>query len=348
MYKLSRLDPSYIPEAHRFIDAAKNHARRTKKTHIHCPCMDCINVVVFDDTQQILSHLIRRGFMKDYLIWTKHGEGSSAPYTTGNPTNIDVDGPDMLVGGFQFVHETQQPDAEHVVPNVPDHGFAGGNEGVRTNVQPNNMAAEHAEFLEVMLRRHAEDPSMFFMKGMEALMKAAEEPLYDESKGCTKEFTTLLSVLKLLMCKARYGLSDAGFDAFLSIIADMHPKENKVPANMHYAKKLISPLMMGVEKIHAHRNHCILYRGANYKDLDSCPNYGASRYKTNKDYREKECVASLCKGKKRKRTQHKTPKNSSKPTSKDKTRSRLLCIEKDSCFGDVVPAYGQSIEVFVC
>jgi hypothetical protein len=144
--------------------------------------------------------------MKDYLIWTKHGEGSSVPYTTENPANIDVDGPDMLVGGFQFVHETQQPDAdgpdvEHVVPNVPDHGFAGENEGVRTNVLPNNMAAEDAEFLEAMLRRHAEDPSMFFMKGMEALMKAAEESLYDESKGCTKEFTTLRSVLKLLCAK---------------------------------------------------------------------------------------------------------------------------------------------------
>jgi hypothetical protein len=29
-------------------------------------------------------------------------------------------------------------------------------------------------------------PSMFFLKGMETLMNAAEEPLYDESKGCTK------------------------------------------------------------------------------------------------------------------------------------------------------------------
>jgi len=39
------------------------------------------------------------------------------------------------------------------------------------------MDAEDAEFLEAMLRRHAEDPSVFFMKGMEALMNAAEEPL---------------------------------------------------------------------------------------------------------------------------------------------------------------------------
>ena len=112
MYNLSRLDTSYITEVQRFIDAAQNHASRTRKTHIHCPCMDCRNLFVSDDIQRILTHLIRRGFMKDYLIWTKHGEGRSAPYTTG------------IVDGFEFVDETQQPNTdglatEHVVPNVP-------------------------------------------------------------------------------------------------------------------------------------------------------------------------------------------------------------------------------------
>ena len=33
--------------------------------------------------------------------------------------------------------------------------------------------------------------AMFFMKGMEALKKAATKPLYEESKGCIKEFMTL-------------------------------------------------------------------------------------------------------------------------------------------------------------
>jgi hypothetical protein len=228
------------------------------------------------------------------------------------------------------------------MPNVPDHGFAGGNEdGTETN-----MAAEDAEFLEAMLRRHAEDPSIFFMKGMETLMKAAEEPLYDESKGCTKEFRTLQSVLKLLVCKARYGLSDAGFDAFLSIIADMLPKENKVPANIYYAKKLISPLTMSVEKIHACRNHCILYRGDDFKDLDNCLKCGASRYKTNKDYIEEECATSVSKGK-NKRRPNKRPRRVVQNPWQRKGRSRLLCAKKDSCFGDMVPSCGRSIEVFV-
>jgi hypothetical protein len=43
--------------------------------------MDWKNVVVFDDTNQIISHLVCRGFMKDYTVWIKHGEGS-VPYTT--------------------------------------------------------------------------------------------------------------------------------------------------------------------------------------------------------------------------------------------------------------------------
>jgi hypothetical protein len=44
------------------------------------------------------------------------------------------------------------------------------------------------------------------------------------------------------------------------------------------------PDTMDVEKIHACRNHYILYRGDGYKDLESYPKCNASRYKTNKDY----------------------------------------------------------------
>jgi hypothetical protein len=119
MYNLSRLGPSYISEVHRFIDVATKHAWRTKTKRIYCPCMDYKNVVVFYDTNQIISHLVYRGFVKDYTIWTKHGEGSSLPYTTGNPED----------DRFQFVHETHQPlpQSKHVVPNVTDHGYFDNN-----------------------------------------------------------------------------------------------------------------------------------------------------------------------------------------------------------------------------
>ena len=41
---------------------------------------------------------------------------------------------------------------------------------------------------------------------------------------------------------------------------------------------------MGVERIHACPNHCILYRGDTFKDLKECPVCSASRYKNNAGY----------------------------------------------------------------
>ena len=45
------------------------------------------------------------------------------------------------------------------------------------------------------------------------------------------------------------------------MLAWLLPKPNKVSANTYRAKKLVSPFIMGVERIHACPNHCILYRG---------------------------------------------------------------------------------------
>ena len=120
--------------------------------------------------------------------------------------------------------------------------------------------SEQEEFFKALLHCYS-DPFMFLIKGMEALKKAATEHLYEESKGCTDEFTTLRAVLQFLMLKSWHGWSDASFNEFLRVLAKLLPKGNKVPANTYYAKKLISPLTMGVEKINACRNHCILYRG---------------------------------------------------------------------------------------
>jgi len=67
--------------------------------------------------------------------------------------------------------------------------------------------------------------------------------------------------------KARHGWFDASFNDFLRVLGDLIPKENKVPVNTYYAKKLVTALTIGLEKIHTCRNYCILYRGDQYKDL---------------------------------------------------------------------------------
>jgi len=291
-------------EVQKFIDVAKIHARRTKAKHICCPCADCKNIVVFDNVEAITSHLVCRGFMEDYLIWTKHGEGSSAPYTrtTDNTaTNINVEGPIPPLNECHAMLDVNQTHISDV--NETQHA--------------NRDVVEDVDFLEAIMNCCV-DPSIFFMKGMEALKKATEDTLYDKSKGCTKQWSTLRVVLQFLTMKARHGWSDASFKDFLRVLGDLLPKENKVPSNTYYAKKLFSPLTIGVEKIHACRNHCILYLGDQYKDLDSCPNCGASRYKTNKDYQEEENLAFVSTGRKQKKTQTKTQQDKrSKPSSNE-------------------------------
>jgi hypothetical protein len=68
------------------------------------------------------------------------------------------------------------------------------------------------------------------------------------------------------------------------MLAWLLPKPDKVPTNSYRAKKFVSPFMMGVERIHACPNHCILYRGDSFKNLDKCAICSASRYKNNAGY----------------------------------------------------------------
>ena len=91
-------------------------------------------------------------------------------------------------------------------------------------------------------------------------------------------------VLELLILKAKYGWSDCSFNDLLHLLSWVLPQPNSVPANTYQAKKIISPLTMGVEKIHACPNHCILFRGKMFKSLDKCPWCGAGRYKNNDLY----------------------------------------------------------------
>jgi hypothetical protein len=82
--------------------------------------------------------------------------------------------------------------------------------------------SEQAKFFEALLHRYS-DPSMFLIKGMEALKKAATK----ESKGCTDEFTTLRAVLQFLMLKSRYGWSDASFNELLRVLANSFQRGTK-------------------------------------------------------------------------------------------------------------------------
>nr|AAM92812.1 putative transposon protein [Oryza sativa Japonica Group] len=153
MYHWPRLLSPYSNEVSKFIGIAKAHAEKNNMRKIICPCADCKNEIVwdFDDAFKVKEHLVTRGFMDEYEIWTRYGEEQ-------------VDRPENVV-------PTQVEDMVH------DDG-----------------SVEDKIDLEEMLR-HAEPEVLMGsareLNNFEALQKAAKEVLYDESKGCDSEFTTL-------------------------------------------------------------------------------------------------------------------------------------------------------------
>jgi hypothetical protein len=116
------------------------------------------------------------------------------------------------------------------------------------------------------------------LSNMDILEKSSKDLLYDESNGCGKEFTQLRVMLELLKLKACHGWSDNSFSDLLSLLAKLIPKPNSLPTSTYRVKKLICVLSLGVEKIYAYPNHCILYR-KEYEFNTKCPICGVSRYK---------------------------------------------------------------------
>jgi hypothetical protein len=79
------------------------------------------------------------------------------------------------------------------------------------------------------------------------------------------------STLELLKWKADTGVTDSSFEKLLVLMKKMLPRKNELPASMYEAKKLVCPLGLDVQKIHACPNDCILYHGEKYENMDKCP-----------------------------------------------------------------------------
>ena len=70
MYGLPSTNLQDLTSVNTFITAAKVYARDGQL--VFYPCRDCKNLRKFVNVEQIRFHLITRGFVKDYTIWSKH------------------------------------------------------------------------------------------------------------------------------------------------------------------------------------------------------------------------------------------------------------------------------------
>ncbi|XP_031091107.1 uncharacterized protein LOC115996105 [Ipomoea triloba] len=104
----------------------------------------------------------------------------------------------------------------------------------------------------------------------------SEDRLNEMFRDVGEEFTDRSNELDELL--TGNGWSDKSFTALLGLLKDMLPEDNELPKNTYDAKKILCPMGIEYEKIHACPNDCILFRN-DYKELHVCPICGASRYK---------------------------------------------------------------------
>jgi hypothetical protein len=109
---------------------------------------------------------------------------------------------------------------------------------------------------------------------LKQFIEDSKKPLYP---NCQK-YSRLYGDIKLLQLKADHGWSYKSFKHLLDVLRDMLPEGNQIAESAYEAKKIICPLGIEVQKIHACKNSCVLFRG-DYADLDKCPKCGYDRYK---------------------------------------------------------------------
>jgi hypothetical protein len=208
--------------------------------------MCCIYIYIV----KICEHLVHRSFMDNYFIWSKHGE-------TQPRTESIIDG-----------REEENMNVHHVYTHHDDGGD-------QDDVGENDKGLDVEELMQnvapgVLLQCRNKGFDNF-----ETLNKALGDLLYEECKGCHKEHTVLWMTLELLKLKASNGWSNSCFLALLESLSKVHPKPNGLSTSTYLAKKIIYLLTLGVEKIHACSNHCILYK-KEHEFKDKCPRCNAS------------------------------------------------------------------------
>src|SRR3954462_1137728 len=225
-----------------------------------CPCGVCKNNKSYSNSKDIHLHLFKHGFMSGYNCWTKHGER-----------------------GVLMEENEEDEDDDRYPGFLPEYdGTMGEHNEEQEKEQEGEEKASHKPDDE--LRCVIVDAQRGCESEREKLK--SNRMLEDHKKGlypdCEEGNTKLGAALELLQWKAEYHIPDKGFGKVLKIFKKRLPKDNELPDSTYEAKKLVCPLGLEVQKIHACPNDCILYRGE-YENLNECPVCGALRYKIRRD-----------------------------------------------------------------
>lgn len=77
MHKEPQCWDEFLHGVKRFLAGAEAGMRNRGVPTIYCPCVDCKNEKKFGQRDNIFTHLVMRGFKKNYTCWNKTWGGRS-------------------------------------------------------------------------------------------------------------------------------------------------------------------------------------------------------------------------------------------------------------------------------
>ncbi|KAK1613168.1 hypothetical protein QYE76_036841 [Lolium multiflorum] len=197
------------------------------------------------------------GFMSGYNVWTKHGEEGV-----------------MMKDGDE---EDNDDNYRSMFPEYGDTAMEDNEEGGGEEWAPDEPADDDLGRAISDARRDCDTDKERLQ--FDKMLEDHKKLLYPTCEDGQKKMG---SILELLKWKAETGVTDSGFEKLLIILKKLLPRKKELPASTYEAKKLVCPLGLDVQKIHACPNDCILYRGE-YENENKCPICGALRYKIRRD-----------------------------------------------------------------
>jgi hypothetical protein len=225
-----RRSPEYIAGMQAFLEVAK--ANKNPKGFMCCPCSLCRNNKDYSDWGTLHLHLIKNGFMVNYVLWTRHDER-----------------------GVVMEENEDEEDDNNILDWAVWQDFA-------------NTLMEDVDEEEILEDGHVDDLGQVLKYAQRDCENDNEKAklrrmIEDHRKllcpDCKQGHKKLCTTQEMLQWKAKYGVSDKAFEGMLKIMKDKLPENNEFLSTTYEAKQTVCPLGLEVQKIHACPNDCILY-----------------------------------------------------------------------------------------
>ncbi|CAK8532116.1 unnamed protein product [Lathyrus sativus] len=226
---------------------AQEYCRR--EGGVRCPCLKCECRPIISDPEEVERHLKRKGFIKNYWVWTYNGEQL--------PSNVHAETTNTHASSIRSHMEFDEK--FNLIDEMVGNAF-----GVNvTYDEPQDFDGEELPNEEVQ---------RFYQ-----LLKEMNTLLFEGSAD-----SKLSMCVRLLAAKSNWNVPDQCLEYFAKMMLDATPTKDNLPTSYYDTKRLVSKLGLEVRKIDCCINGCMLFYdnefGINDEALEECKFCSSLRY----------------------------------------------------------------------